>query len=217
MSRTTDRISVIGLDFRIMHIFLILGLGLLLFTALGIGDDGRSLSQGLNFFLLHQYIGIAWGILIVFYAFYSLFRRRRVRILEPLSRPIGEQVREGFSVVGKYFLNIPVSNTVKSGMGRHNVMASYAFVMLLTGIVLLGAGGIGMILVNRGNFEDSFFLGVHLAGVGLIALFVLAHLFAILNRSNWPLIPAVFLHGKVRREWAEESMPAYTEDSDGKR
>ncbi len=209
MSGTRDRISVIGLDFRFMHLVLILGSGFLLYSSLGADDESGFVSSGLNLFLLHRYVGLVWGFLIIFYGLYAIVRKRKVRILEPIGRPILEQIREGFSVVGKYFLNIRISDRVRVKMGRHNVMASYAFVMLLFGFLLLGVGGLGLIFMPGSGEENDFWLGVHIAGAGLLVLFVLAHGFAVMNRVNWPLIPAVFLHGKVSRIWAEKSMPSY--------
>ncbi len=197
-----------------MHIMLILGAAFLLYSALGADDDERFVSSGLNLYYLHRYVGLLWGTLIIVYGVYTLIRRRRVRILEPIGRPIIEQIREGFSVIGKYFLNIRISDQVRSRMGRHNVMASYAFVMLLFAFLLLGVGGLGLVYFPGGGDENDLWLGMHLAGAGLLALFVLAHGFAVLNRVNWPLIPAVFFNGKVRREWAEKSMPGYVSEVD---
>ena len=214
MSGNRDRISVIGLDFRFMHIILILGSAFLLYSALGADDESGFVGSGLNLFYLHRYVGLLWGFLILIYGFYAIIRRRKVRILEPLGKPILDQIREGFSVVGKYFLNIRISDGVRSKMGRHNVMASYAFVMLLFGFLLMGVGGLGLILIPAGE-ENDFWLGMHIAGAGLLVLFVLAHGFAVLNRVNWPLIPAVFFHGKVKKEWAEKSMPGYMADVGG--
>ncbi len=215
MSGTRERISVIGLDFRFMHLILILGSAFLLYSALGADDDGDGIiSTGLNLYYLHRYVGLVWGALIILYGIYALIRRRKVRILEPIGRPILEQIREGFSVVGKYFLNIRISDRVRSKMGRHNVMASYAFVMLIFGFLLLAIGGLGMIYLPGGGEENDFWLGIHIAGAGLLVLFVLAHGFAVMNRVNWPLIPAVFFNGKVSREWAEKSMPRYVSEID---
>lgn len=209
MSRVKDRVHVIGLDFRIMHVILILGSAFLLYSALGADDDERIVSSGLNLYFLHRYVGLVWGFLLVMYGIYALIRRRRVRILEPLGKPIIEQIKEGFSVIGKYFLNIRISEGVRSKMGRHNIMASYAFVMLLFGFLMLAVGGLGMIYLPGGGDENDFFLGIHIAGAGLLVLFVLAHGFAVLNKSNWPLLSAVFFNGKVRKEWADHSMPRY--------
>lgn len=212
MSGTRERISIIGLDFRFMHIVLILGAAFLLYSGLGADDDNHFVSSGLNLYYLHRYFGLLWGMMIIFYGLYAVIRRRRVRILEPIGRPLMDQMREGFSVVGKYFLNIRISERVRSKMGRHNVMASYAFLMLIFAFLLLGIGALGLIYFPGGGDENDLWLGIHLAGAGLLVLFVLAHGFAVFNRTNWPLIPAVFLNGKVKREWAEKSMPNYTAD-----
>lgn len=200
-----------------MHIMLILGAAFLLYSALGADDDERFVSRGLNLYYLHRYVGLLWGSLIICYGIYTVIRRRRVRILEPIGRPIMDQIREGFSVVGKYLLNIRISEQVRSKMGRHNVMASYAFVMLLFAFFLLGIGGLGLVYFPGGGDENDLWLGIHLAGAGLLVLFVLAHGFAVLNRVNWPLIPAVFFSGRVRREWAEKSMPGYLAEADKNR
>lgn len=206
------RIPVISFDFRIIHFILMIGSALLLFSALGLDDDEGPVSAGLNMYLLHRNFGLIWGAILVTYGVFVVIKKRRVKILEPLGRPLGEQIREGFSVILKYFFHIRVSEKIQAKMGRHNVMASYAFLMLILGLFLLGIGGVGLSLATPGNSENEVLLAIHLGGVGLLALFVLAHGFAVINRSNWPLIRAVLFDGKVRKDWAEYSMPTYTKE-----
>lgn len=139
-----------------------------------------------------------------------------MHILHPIGKPLKEQIPEGFSVVGKYFFGRKISDKIRSGMGRHNVMASYAFVVMSFGIVMLAAGGVGMILSHPDTGLYEVYLGLHIAGAGFLALFVFAHLFAVVNRSNWPLLAAVFSTGKVKKSWVERHMPAYFPDEDSR-
>lgn len=212
MARLGNRIKVIGVDFRIFHIFLMLGSAFLLYSALGAddGDEGAIVISGAwNLFLLHRYIGLLWGTMIVIYAITRASRGKSLHILEPLGKPVMVQIRESFSIMGRYFLGIRISERVRSTMGRHNVMASYAFVMLAFGILFLGAGGIAMVILPQDSAGYEIYLGIHILGAGLLSLFVLAHGFAVINKENRPLLKAVFFNGKVDREWAEESMPAH--------
>lgn len=209
MGKSGVRLRVIGMDFRIFHILMIIGSGFLLYSALGIDDDERFVTGTMNMFFIHRYIGLIWGLLILAYAAYAMMKRHKTKILEPLSRPLSEQFREGVSIIGRYFFNRKVSDNVKRKMGRHNVLASYAFVMMVFGFILLGIGGIGMIISPEDSVPYEVLLGIHLIGVGFLSLFILAHFFAVINKANRPLIPAVFFHGKVSKEWAEESMPHY--------
>lgn len=215
MKDSANRLTLIRKDFRLFHIFLITGAGFLLYSALGIDDDRRVINGVANMFYLHRYIGLIWGVAITVYAIYALARHRKIRVLEPLSKPFMDQVREGFSIIGRYFFGRTISQRVKSGIGRHNILASYAFVIMLVGFIFLGTGGFGMIFAAPVNGAYELFLGIHVLGAGLLTLFVLAHLFAVLNKANRPLIIAVFFHGKVTSKWAEESMPNYiSEESD---
>lgn len=209
MVNPTERIRIIGLDFRLMHLFLIAGAGFLLFSALGIDDDGDFVRSTYNMFYLHRNFGLIWGFGIILYGLYAIARRRKTHILESIKRPIGEQVLEGFSVIGKYFFGRRISERVRTKMGRHNVMASYAFVMMGFALLLLATGGIGMIMSQQENGPYEFYLVIHVAGAALLGLFVLAHLFAVINRSNWPLLTAVFSTGRVKRSWALKAMPGY--------
>lgn len=202
------RVVVIGRSFRIFHFLLFLGLFFLAYTALFLDDDGDSESRLVSMLYFHKYVGLAWGAMIILYSLITLLRKRPT-ILEPLGRPILEQIREGFSVIGRYFFGRPHSELVRSKMGRHNVMASYAFLMLVVGILLLGIGGVGLVMSPHSGDSLDFLLGIHIAGAGLIALFVLAHFFAVMNGENRPLLRAVFTSGKVDREWLSKSMPKY--------
>lgn len=215
MKTPGEKIVLIGRDFRLFHVVLILGSGFLLYSALGLDDDRRLVNGAFNMFYLHRYFGLIWGGLIATYAAYVLLSRKRLRILHPLNKSIIEQTKEGLSVIGRYFFNRKISRGVRQGMGRHNILASYAFVMMVFGLVFLAAGGIGIILSPSESGFYEIFLGIHVLGAGLLALFVLAHLFAVLNKANRPLVLAVFSHGQVRRSWAEHSMPQYMSDEYG--
>lgn len=217
MKEPGGRLALIEWDFRLFHILMITGSGFLLFSALGIDDEQRVISGVANMYYLHRYIGLMWGIAIALYAICALAKGRKVRILEPLSRPLIEQIREGFSIIGRYFLGRGISEKVRAGIGRHNILASYAYIVMLLGFAFLGIGGFGMIFFPPDNRLFEILLGIHVLGAGLLSLFVLAHLFAVLNRANRPLILAVFFHGKVARKWAEESMPKYIAEESGGR
>ncbi len=209
MYRYNDRVTLISAGFRIFHILLILGSGFLLYSALGLDDDGGEVGSALNMFALHRYVGLLWGFIIVSYAAYAILRNRKIGIIEPLEKPIGIQVREAFSIVGRYFFGRSISARVRKNMGRHNIMASYAFLMLVAGLILLGIGGIGLIVFGMESQAGEVYLVAHILGAGMLAFFVIAHLFAVINRENRPLLSAVFTNGKVKREWMEQSMPRY--------
>lgn len=214
MNSDQDKLKLIGLDFRLLHIILIMGSGFLLYSALSMDDDGEAVHSVYNMFILHRYIGLLWGLIITIYAIYAISRKKQLHILEPISNPLNDQIKEGFSVIGKYFFGRHISEKVRKKMGRHNVMASYAFVMMTFGLFLLAVGGIGMISFQTDSGLYELCLGIHLAGAGLLALFVLAHLFAVINRSNWPLLGAVFTTGRVGKSWARQTMPKHiTENS----
>lgn len=212
MTVTPSKIKLIGLDFRLMHPILIVGSAFLLYSALTMDDDGEILRGGYSMFILHRYLGLLWGFLILLYAVYAIFKKKHVHILQPITRPFKEQILEGFSVTAKYFFGRRISDRVRSGMNRHNVMASYAFVGLVFGLFLLAAGGIGMMSSTSDSGFYEIYLAVHVAGAGILLLFVLAHIFAVFNRSNWPLLKAVFTTGKVKESWAMLSMPGYFYD-----
>lgn len=206
-----NRITVIGRDFRVFHIFLILGSAFLLYSALGADDGGEGaiISSAGNLFLLHRYIGLLWGFMILAYVLVRTSRRNSVHILEPLRKPVMMQIRESFSIIGRYFFGIRISEGVRSGMGRHNILAAYAFLMLAFGILFLCVGGLALILLPPEGPGYEVYLGIHVLGAGLLSLFVLAHGFAVINRENRPLLKAVFSDGKVDKDWAEDSMPAH--------
>lgn len=216
MYRINDRVTIIRLGFRLFHALLILGSAFLLYSALGLDDDERVVGGTLNMFYLHRYVGLVWGFIIIAYGAYTVLSRRRVGILEPLGKPIIIQIREAFSVIGRYFFGREVPQHVRNNMGRHNVMASYAFLLLVLGLLLLGFGGIGLIISGGETSSRDLYLGAHLLGAGLLALFVLAHFFAVINKENRPLLSAVFTNGKVKREWIEGSMPKYSEERFGR-
>lgn len=212
MANYGERTVLIGRSFRAFHVFLILGSGLLLLSALG-SDDGREVITGsINMFLLHRYAGLAWGAIVLIYGLISILRRKRLEILEPLRRPIMEQIVEAFSVIGRYFFGRRISDRVRRKMGRHNVLAAYAFVLMATGIVFLGIGGIGLIATQHDTISYEIYLGIHVLGAGMLILFVLAHVFAVINRENRPLLKAVFTDGKVRSHWAAEQMPEHRDE-----
>lgn len=213
MDGNSRNIKLIRWDFRLIHIALLAGSAFLLYSALGLDDGRRALQGTLDMFILHRYVGLAWGILISAYGLFIVMRRRRLAILEPLRKPVHEQISEGISVVGRYLLNSRISDRTRSRMGRHNVMASYAFLVMLLGLVLLGVGGLGLILLAPDTFIYEIFLGTHILGAGFLSLFVVAHLFAVVNRHNRPLLRAVFTDGKVNASWVDETMPKYGEDN----
>ncbi len=204
-----QRVRVINGSFRVFHVFLVIGTLFLAYSSLGLDDGDGVVTAHLSMFYLHRYIGLIWGAMVVAYGLSRAYKRH-FTILEPLGKPIIIQIKEGFSIIGRYFFGRQISRKVRSNMGRHNVLASYAFLMLLFGLLLLAVGGIGLILSPRGDGFNELYLGIHVAGAALLALFVLAHFFAVMNRENWPLLRAVFTDGKVREKWMEEKMPTYT-------
>ncbi len=203
-----NSILVVRWHFRIIHVIMLLGSAFLAYSALGLDDDGRAINGALSMFFLHRYVGLAWGALLVLYGI-TRMAGRRVTLLDPLRKPIGEQVREGLSVVGRYFFGISISQRVRSKMGRHNVLAAYAFLGLVFGLLLLGVGGLGLVLLPGETGLSEVFIGIHILGAGLLVLFVLAHIFAVINKENLPLLKAAFGNGRISRDYLESHMPAF--------
>lgn len=209
MYKNSEKVTLIGVSFRIFHVILVLGSAFLLYSALGLDDDEVMVEGAMNMFYLHRNVGLVWGGVILIYALYAVLRKRKIGILEPLGKSVGTQVREAFSIIGRYFFGQRIPEKVRVSMGRHNILASYAFLFLVLGLLLLGAGGLGLIFYGEDSAFGDLFLGAHILGAGILAFFVLAHFFAVINKENRPLLFAVFTNGRVKKEWVERSMPKY--------
>ena len=192
-------------DYRLVHLVAIISLFALLLTGF-LGP--RSFNLGQPFLSFHIDFGILSGVVLAIYCIF-LTAKGRVRLFDALRNPISNQIKEASAILGSYLGGSPYSEDVKQGMGRHNILATYASLGLGLSFIPLTFGGIALILVQRGTslYEEMKLL--HVFGVGLIALFFLVHLFAVSNRDNRPLLRAVFSNGRVSLEWAREHIPAY--------
>jgi hypothetical protein len=184
----SGKTKLMSLDFRIVHILAIFSLGALTLT--GISEHGFSLLP------FHVYFGTACGVVLAVYSF-IVFARRRVRLFDSIKRPLNSQVKEGFAVVSKYLFGASLPSDVKAQMGRYNILASYASLVLALSFIPLTIGGVAMVFLQRGTFVYEEMKALHLLGVGLIALFFLVHFFAVINSENRPLLKAMFGYGQV--------------------
>lgn len=194
------KVKLMSLDYRLVHIAAIFSLAALLLTG--------STEHGFSFLPFHIYFGIGCGIVIAAYSF-IVFVRHRVILFDPIKRPLNFQIREGFAVLAKYVFGAPLPLDVKSKMGRYNILASYASLVLTLSLIPLAIGGVAMVFLQRGTFLYEEMKALHLFGVGLISLFFLVHFFAVFNSENRPLLKAMFSYGQVQIEWAREHLADY--------
>ncbi|MHB1909449.1 MAG: cytochrome b/b6 domain-containing protein [Nitrososphaerales archaeon] len=189
-----------SLDYRLIHIASVVSIGALLLTG--------NTELGFSMFAFHVDFGITCAIILAVYCS-VLVSKHKVRLLDPLKRSFKAQLKEAVAVLNKYTLGTPYASEVKSQMGRHNVLAAYASLMLVFSFFPLGIGGTAMLFLQRGTliYEEMKFL--HLSGVGLVALFFVFHIFAVFNVENRPLLRAMFSNGKVPLDWARSHLSEY--------
>lgn len=205
-SSVSERIKLMNLDYRIVHFLMVVSLFALLAT--GPSDEGRG---NMTF---HVDFGFVWGGALVAYAAY-LVARHRVRLFDALKSPISSQMRDGFAVVRRYTLGTPYPDDVKKRSGRYNVLATYASLVLVLSFIPLTVGGVGMVFLQRGSSLYELMKILHVGGVGLIALFFLAHFFAVIHADNRPLLRAMFTNGRVPADWAREHLSAHVQENSG--
>jgi formate dehydrogenase subunit gamma len=194
------QVKLMSVDYRLVHITAIFSLGALLLTG--------SSEHGFSLLTFHIDFGILCLAILGAYSIF-LVAKHRVRLFDALRNPISAQIKEGYAVVGKYLAGTPYPMDVKLRLGRYNILASYASLLLAISFIPLTVGGIAMIFLQRGTFIYEEMKALHLLGVGLIALFFLIHIFAVFNPENRPLLKAMFSNGRVRIDWAKDHLASY--------
>ncbi|MEB3780162.1 MAG: cytochrome b/b6 domain-containing protein [Desulfurococcales archaeon] len=159
----------------------------------------------------HRVVGIAWGVMITFYAVYTLLFSR-VSVFDGLRKPFRQQLREAKALMKMYLLGEPLPEDVKRGIGRHNVLVGYLFILLLVAVVLVSISGVLLVYaeplaLSTGAIRLLYLL--HDIGFALSILFFLLHTFAVLMPQNRPLLVAMFSSGRIPVRWLREHMPLY--------
>jgi len=191
-----------SLDYRLVHATAIVSLFLLLVTG--------SREHGLPFLTFHIDFGIFCGVVLGIYCT-ILFITHRVRLFEALKNPFSVQFKEAYAILGRYMSGTPYPDDVKRGFGRYNILATYASLGLALSFILLTVGGVAMVFLQRGTILYEEMRILHVGGVGLIVLFFLIHIFAVINPDNRPLLRAMFSKGKVPLDWVRDHLSAYHE------
>lgn len=157
---------------------------------------------------IHRFLGPIWGILLVVYGIYMV-ASRRVRVFDPLRKPLRQQIREAAALASHYALGRPMPKDVEESLDRHNVLVAYLTVVLVAAFVLAGASGAAMVYLPMSQDQYRLMLLLHDLGFYLSVLFTLFHIFAVTHPANLPLLRAMFSGGTVPLEWARRHMPLY--------
>lgn len=191
-------------------------IGVPLATFLGLDPDTGAITAGVQAArAIHRFIGPLWGALLIIYGIY-LVVARKITVFNALRKPIRLQIREAIAVMNRYVFGKPLPKDVEENMDRHNVLVSYAAIMLVIAVILLGGSGAAMIYLDLTPDQYRLMLLAHDIGFYLSILFVLAHVFASTHPANIPLLKAMFADGMVPLKWAEEHMPLYMRKITGK-
>ena len=196
-----ERIKVMTLEYRVIHLLTVFGAFALLFT--GVGSFPGSPQT-----LLHIELGIASIVVLGGYGVY-LLAIRQVRLFDGLRKPISDQIREAKAILVNYVASVSIPLNIRRGLARYNVLASYVTIMLAIGFGELAISGVSLMFLAPGAAMFDSMLGIHIFGVGLVALFFLFHFFAVLSGENRPLLRAVFTNGKVPLNWALDPMTKF--------
>ena len=190
-----ERIRVMTPDYRFVHYLTMFAVLILYLTgSFARGSVGSS---------LHESLGLAWGGTLLVYGV-GLALTHRVRIFDALLKPLALQVREGGALILHYVAGVPLPDSVRKSLSRYNVLATYASVLLIVGLIPLSAGGVSLVFLRPGSQLFFVMLRLHLLGVAFIGIFFLMHFFAVLTSENRTLVRAVLTDGKVPVDWAEE-------------
>jgi formate dehydrogenase subunit gamma len=204
-----DKIKIMGREYRIIHLLNIFAGFALLFT--GLGSSPGLFHTFLPFSaLFHTYLGLTSVLVIATYGA-ILIGINRVRLFDGFRKKVSEQFEEAKAIVRNYTIGASLPTDVRKGMARHNVLASYASVLLIIGFGELALSGLLLIFLNSGSELYKTMLLVHNTGVYLTAAFFFLHLFAVLKGENRPLLSAVFTNGKVSLNWAKDHMEKFLE------
>jgi formate dehydrogenase subunit gamma len=162
--------------------------------------------------LVHIWLGFSWGAILLVYGA-NLLRTHAVRLFDGLRKPVSDQVSEASAVLQNYVLRRDFSLKVKHGMARHNVLASYASVLMIVSFAQLAVSGVWMVFLTSGSQLYRSLMQVHNLGVLLTIVFFVLHLFGVVQGQNRPLLRAVFTDGQVSRVWLREHMEKILKDS----
>ena len=165
----------------------------------------------LHNYLVHVWLGFSWGTVLLLYGV-NLIRTRAVRLFDGMRKPIPHQLREAVALLQNYLLGADISPNVKHGMARHNVLASYASVLMVVSFAQLAMSGVWMVFLTSGGQLYQTLRQVHNLGVLLTIVFFAIHLFGVLQGQNRPLLRAVYTDGKVSRTWVMEHMEKTLEE-----
>jgi formate dehydrogenase subunit gamma len=196
-----EEVKIMGAEFRVFHVLAILSLLVLLFTGFGAFLGGQRL-------LIHVSLGISSLIILLGYGVY-LIKYRKVRLFDGLHKTLPDQLKEAQAVLLNYAEGAVLPGDVKRTMGRYNVLASYASVLLTIAAASLAVSGISLTLLKPPNSLLLIMLRIHIAGVYLVAFFFLLHFSAVIMGGNRPLLRAVFTNGKVPLSWARDHMAKF--------
>jgi formate dehydrogenase subunit gamma len=212
---SSGKVKIMGREYRIIHLLNIFAGFALLFT--GIGSSPGILNTFFHTYFgitsvafFHNYLGLATIVVIACYGAY-LISVNRVRLFDGFRKKASNQLEEAKAILRNYANGTPLPTDVRKGMARHNVLASYASVLLTIGFGELVLSGISLIFLNSGSELYKTMLLVHNTGIYLTAAFFFLHLFAVLKGENRPLLRAVFTNGEVSLNWAKDHMPKFLE------
>jgi len=153
----------------------------------------------------HIWLGFSWGAVLVLYGA-SLLRTHAVHLFDGIRKPISSQASEASALLQNYLLGKDLPQNVRHDMARHNVLASYASVLMIFSFAQLAISGTWLVFLTPGSPPYQSLRQVHNLGVLLTIIFFALHLFGVVQRQSRPLLRAVFTDGMVSRVWLEEHM-----------
>ncbi|HIQ29373.1 MAG TPA: cytochrome b/b6 domain-containing protein [Candidatus Caldiarchaeum subterraneum] len=229
-----ERIEVISSSYRFTHtlnLFLYTMLiitGLMLFSidltawlAYSVGSPlatgiptTEPIAQGVQWARAwHRFLGHVWGALIIIYPLYLVITRRLTTFI-PLKKGLRKQIREAVAVSKYYLLGKPLPEDIANNMDRHNILVAHTAILLVVSSILLSVSGLAMVYRDAIGLDLEGFrlmLLLHDVGFGMGVLYVLLHIFAVLDPMNRPLLLAMFGDGRVSLRWARNHMPKFVE------
>ncbi len=192
-------------------------IGVPLAPLFGLDQETEAITAGAQVArVIHRFIGPLWGALLITYGIY-LVAARKIRVFDPLRKPLRQQIREAIALTNHYALGKPLPRDVEENLDRHNVLVSYLTVMLIIALIMLGGSGAAIIYLNLTPDQHRIMLLLHDIGFYLSILYTLAHIFAVTHPTNIPLLKAMFTNGMLSIEWVERHMPLYVKRILGKR
>lgn len=175
----------------------------------GLSQDTGAVTAGVQAArAIHRFIGPLWGALLIVYGIY-LVAAKKIRVFDPLRKPLGQQIREAVALTKHYVMGAPLPRDVEDNLDRHNVLVSWLTVVLVIAFALVGGSGAAIIYLNPPPVLHRTLLLLHDIGFYLSVLFALAHIFAVTHPANIPLLRAMFTNGMIPLKWAEEHMPLF--------